>query len=68
MGYDKVQAEMDLRRAGGFLPRHGKEHDIWDVHGWKVALPRHKGRDLGKKVRSDVERALRMARRERREE
>lgn len=58
MGYDKTQAEKDIRKAGGYLVRHGSKHDIWEVNGRKVEIPRHKGRDLSRKVQDDIKRAL----------
>lgn len=58
MGYDKRRAEKDLRAAGGYLVRHGNKHDIWEVNGMKVEIPRHEGRDLGEKVRRDIAKAL----------
>jgi len=44
--------------AGGYLVRHGKKHDIWEVNGMKIEIPRHEGRDLSKKVRDDIKKAL----------
>lgn len=58
MGYDKAKAERDLRKAGGCLKRHGSRHDVWEVNGKLVIIPRHKGRDLSPKVKQDIDEAL----------
>jgi predicted RNA binding protein YcfA (HicA-like mRNA interferase family) len=57
MGYDIRKARKDLRKDGGHFVRNGK-HEIWEVNGIEVALPRHGGKDLSKKVIKDIENAL----------
>lgn len=58
MGYDKTQAEHDLIKAGAILKRHGSNHDIWDLNGKMISIPRRKSKDLSPRIKSEIDKLL----------